>query len=282
VGAGAAVARFSRLSPGTAARSLVLAGVLPGLSTLVQPVSVGVGGGPLGGGMQVRGMRHGRRKGTLNRPYKKRKRMLRQLVTHLVTHERIVTTLTRAKTLKRWADWVVTMGKGGTLGDRRRAQAILYTDESLLKVFSVLAHRYKDRNGGYTRVLRMVKNRRGDNAPMAAIEYVDRPGELRDANPPAHQLPYSKMIVRAQEEGDDDLMEYYRQKQTEVVAGQQRRLRHKAKHLLRPGQRQSSWWDGMKEYPHPLRELHDEIHGNTPAAAPEDAPDAQAAPAQQQ
>jgi hypothetical protein len=60
--------------------------------------------------------------------------------------------------LKRWGDWIVTMGKQRTITARRRAQAVLRTDESLLKVFSTLADRYMDRQGGYTRVLRSVFN----------------------------------------------------------------------------------------------------------------------------
>jgi large subunit ribosomal protein L17 len=69
---------------------------------------------------------------------------------------------------------MITIGKEGTLMARRRAGAILRTDESIRKLFGVLAPRYTERTGGYTRVLRCVENRKGDNAPVAWIEYADR------------------------------------------------------------------------------------------------------------
>jgi hypothetical protein len=75
------------------------------------------------------------------------------------------------KQLKRWGDWIVTMGKQRTITARRRAQAILRTDESLLKVFSTMADRYMDRQGGYTRVLRSVFNTR-----------ITRPDDLQKAS----------------------------------------------------------------------------------------------------
>ena len=86
--------------------------------------------------------------------------------------------------LKRLADKVITIGKQGTLMARRRAGAILRTDESIRKLFGVLAPRYRERDGGYTRVLHLMQRRRGDAAPMSVIEFVDRDGELRVPKPP--------------------------------------------------------------------------------------------------
>lgn len=119
--------------------------------------------------------------------------------------------------LKRLADKMITMGKESTLISRRRAGAILRTEESIQKLFGVLAPRYRDRTGGYTRVLRCINNRKGDNAPVAWIEFVDREGELRQAKPPATRLPYAKRLHYAQEKGDERLVEYFTSMQQQVV-----------------------------------------------------------------
>ena len=108
--------------------------------------------------------------------------MLRTMVTQLITHERIKTTVAKAKDLRRVADRVVTMAKQGTIPGRRKARALLRTDESEQKLFYNLASRYKDRGGGFTRVLQ-TDQRRSDSAKMAFIEFVDREGELRPARP---------------------------------------------------------------------------------------------------
>lgn len=106
------------------------------------------------------------------------------MVTSLIKHERIVTTLPKAKELRKLADKVVGLGKNGTLHSRRQADAILREKPALTKLFEVLGPRYQDREGGYTRVMKLSAPRIGDNAPMAIIEYVDRPGEIRAARPP--------------------------------------------------------------------------------------------------
>ena len=108
--------------------------------------------------------------------------------------------------LKRMADRMVTLAKNGRLDDRRELSRHVRSKDAQHKVFTVFADRYKDRTGGYTRVLRCNLNRQGDNAPMAWIEYIDRPGELRAAKPPAQRLPYSKMMRRAQLRSDEDLV----------------------------------------------------------------------------
>ena len=121
----------------------------------------------------------------LGRPTKHRRAMLRNLATSLIQFERIKTTVPRAKELRRVADQMVTLAKRGEddLHARRQALAYLTTKDAVSKLFSELGPRYTERNGGYTRVLR-IGNRKGDCAPMATIEYVDRPGELRRARAP--------------------------------------------------------------------------------------------------
>lgn len=114
--------------------------------------------------------------------------MLRNMVTSLINHERIVTTLPKAKELKRVAEKVIKFGKDGSLHSRREANKIIREKPALAKLFEVLGPRYMDREGGYTRVLKLSKNRKGDNAPMAVIEYIDRPGEIRAAKPPPKRI----------------------------------------------------------------------------------------------
>lgn len=111
--------------------------------------------------------------------------MLRNQVSSLIEHERIVTTVAKAKELRHLADRVITMAKKQDLHNRRRAASIVRGDWNVSKLFDVLGPRYQLREGGYTRVMKLAQPRVGDNAPMAVIEYVDRPGEIRAARPPS-------------------------------------------------------------------------------------------------
>lgn len=99
----------------------------------------------------------------------------------LIRHEQITTTLPKAKELRSVVDKLVTLSKKGGLSNRRLAASQLKEDELVAKLFSTLADRYKDRNGGYTRVLK-AGFRAGDNAPMAVIELVDRDPEAKGAD----------------------------------------------------------------------------------------------------
>lgn len=110
--------------------------------------------------------------------------MLRNMVSSLIEHERIVTTVPKAKELRHIADRMITLAKGQDLHSRRQAGEVVRGEWTLTKLFDVLGPRYKFREGGYTRIMKLAKNRAGDNAPMAVIEYVDRPGEIRAARPP--------------------------------------------------------------------------------------------------
>ena len=118
-------------------------------------------------------MRHRKQGRKLNRTQSHRKAMFMNMSVALLTHEQIVTTLPKAKELRSVVDKIITLGKRGDLHARRQAAAQLQDDETVKKVFSVLAERYKERPGGYTRVLK-AGFRYGDNAPMAVIELVDR------------------------------------------------------------------------------------------------------------
>ena len=118
-------------------------------------------------------MRHGMSGRKLNRTSSHRKAMFANMIVALLKHEQIKTTLPKAKDLRPLVEKVITLGKSGTLHDRRRAVSLLRDEAIVRKLFSVIAERYKDRNGGYTRVLK-AGFRYGDCAPMAVIELVDR------------------------------------------------------------------------------------------------------------
>ncbi len=125
-------------------------------------------------------MRHRMSGRKLNRTSSHRKAMFANMTVSLLSHEQIVTTLPKAKELGRLADRVITLGKRGTLHTRRQAAAILRDDVLLRKLFGPLAERYRERSGGYTRVLK-AGFRYGDNAPMAVIELVDRDPSAKGA-----------------------------------------------------------------------------------------------------
>ena len=119
-------------------------------------------------------MRHRMSGRKLNRTSAHRKAMFGNMAAALIKHEQIRTTLPKAKELRSVVDRLITLGKRGDLHARRLAVARLHGDRKLAdKLFSVLAPRYSDRPGGYTRVLK-AGYRYGDNAPMAIIELVDR------------------------------------------------------------------------------------------------------------
>ena len=117
-------------------------------------------------------MRHlnGYRK--LGRKSAHRKAMLRNMATSLVLHERIDTTLQKAKEVRSIVEKMITLGKRGDLHARRQADSFFFDDEAVTKVFSGLAGRFKERNGGYTRILKK-GFRVGDSADLATLEFVD-------------------------------------------------------------------------------------------------------------
>lgn len=118
-------------------------------------------------------MRHKLSGRKLGRTSSERKALFKNMANALIINEQIKSTLPKAKELRSYVDKLITLGKKGTLSHKRKAFALLRNDESVHKLFSSLSDRYKERNGGYTRVL---KNgfRTGDMAPMAVIEFVDR------------------------------------------------------------------------------------------------------------
>jgi ribosomal protein L17 len=118
-------------------------------------------------------MRHklGGRK--LNRTSSHRKALFRNMAAALIKHEQITTTLPKARELRPYVEKLITLAKHGGLSNRRLAHARLLDDAQLVKLFDVLAARYADRAGGYTRVIK-AGIRASDAAPLAVIELVDR------------------------------------------------------------------------------------------------------------
>lgn len=123
-------------------------------------------------------MRHGYRGRRFNRTPEHRKAMFKNMSVALIKHEQIVTTLPKAKDLRPVVEKLVTLAKRGDLHARRQAIAALQDEAIVTKLFDVLAKRYADRPGGYTRVLK-AGFRYGDDAPMAVIEFVDRDPDAR-------------------------------------------------------------------------------------------------------
>jgi len=118
-------------------------------------------------------MRHARGYRRLNRTHEHRKALFSNMAGSLIEHEHIKTTLPKAKELRPIVEKLITLAKRGDLHARRQAAAMLKQDKDVAKLFETLGPRYKERQGGYTRVLK-AGFRYGDMAPMAIIELVDR------------------------------------------------------------------------------------------------------------
>jgi large subunit ribosomal protein L17 len=120
-------------------------------------------------------MRHLKRTAKLGRTGQHRNRMLANLVCSLIKHRRVITTLAKAKAARSVAEKMITLGKGGTLHERRLASARLHQDAAAIKIlFNEIAPTQKERRGGYTRIVRLGQ-RQGDAAQQAILEFVDVP-----------------------------------------------------------------------------------------------------------
>lgn len=138
-------------------------------------------------------MRHRRAHRKLNRTPSHRKALFGNMAASLIKHEQIVTTLPKAKELRPVVDRLVTLAKRGGLHARRQALVQLPDRDQVKKLFETLGPRYKERNGGYTRVVR-AGFRYGDNAPLAVIEFVDRDEDAKgqDSGPTAEEAREKK------------------------------------------------------------------------------------------
>jgi large subunit ribosomal protein L17 len=126
-------------------------------------------------------MRHGNAHRKLNRTAEHRRAMFANMCVALIKHEQITTTLPKAKELRPIVEKLVTLGKRGGLHARRQAIAQIRDVGMVRKLFDVLGPRYKERHGGYTRIMK-AGFRFGDNAPLGVIEFVDRDVEAKGAD----------------------------------------------------------------------------------------------------
>jgi len=124
-------------------------------------------------------MRHRKSGRKLNRNSSHRKAMFRNMTCSLLRHELIKTTLPKAKELRQVAEPIITLGKTDSVAKRRLAFSRLRDDEVVAKLFNELGPRYKERPGGYLRILKC-GYRAGDKAPMAYVELVDRPAPVEE------------------------------------------------------------------------------------------------------
>jgi large subunit ribosomal protein L17 len=127
-------------------------------------------------------MRHLNSGRKLNRTSAHRKALFKNMVLALIRHERIKTTDPKAKELRRIADRMVTLGKQNDLAARRRAFAFMQSHDAVKKLFDEIAPRFKDRNGGYTRVIKF-GHRRGDAAMLSVIEFTGQEEETKAKKP---------------------------------------------------------------------------------------------------
>lgn len=141
-------------------------------------------------------MRHGLSGRKFNRSGSHRKAMFANMAVALLKHEQIKTTLPKAKDLRRVVDRLITLGKRGGLHARRQAHSVLRDDAITAKLFDELAGRYKERPGGYTRVIK-AGFRYGDMAPMGLIELVDR-------NPDAKGQDSGPTMYGEEDEGEEE------------------------------------------------------------------------------
>ena len=145
-------------------------------------------------------MRHRKRTGKLGRTSAHRKALLRNMVTSLLEHERIQTTHAKARELRRTAERMITLGKRGGLHARRRALRVLRSRDVAAKVFDDLAARYRDRPGGYTRILKL-GNSVGDGSPLSIIELVEGgPAEAQKPQKPGRGGKAAAKPQKAQKE----------------------------------------------------------------------------------
>ena len=135
-------------------------------------------------------MKHNIKNKKLNKTSSHRKAMFMNMSNSLIKHEQITTTLAKAKELRRFIEKIITLGKKGNLISRRKAISILQDQKMSKKVFDVLADRYKNRNGGYTRIIKL-GNRFGDNAPTSVIEFIERDENAKgqDSGPVIEKKP---------------------------------------------------------------------------------------------
>ena len=133
-------------------------------------------------------MRHNQEKHRLGRNPKERKAMLENMVSSLIIHQQITTTLQKAKATQRLADRVISLGKKDSLASRRQVFSYLQDHQLTSRLFKEVAPRFKSRNGGYTRILHL-QRRKGDGADLALLELTEKEIKVKEAKPKSKKEP---------------------------------------------------------------------------------------------
>jgi large subunit ribosomal protein L17 len=143
-------------------------------------------------------MHHGKAGSKLGRTSSHKEAMLRNMVTSFIKHERIHTTDIKAKELKKMAEKMITLGKKGSLHARRQALAVVRDKEMVGKLFGELAERYRNRAGGYTRIVK-TGYRYGDNAPVSILEFISAEKRKEKAKPKTKAKSKAKTKEKSEE-----------------------------------------------------------------------------------
>ncbi|HNQ65008.1 MAG TPA: 50S ribosomal protein L17 [Smithella sp.] len=136
-------------------------------------------------------MYHGKAGRKLGRTSSHKEAMLRNMVTSVIKHERIRTTDAKAKELRKLAEKMITLGKKGSLHARRQALAVIRDKETVGKLFGEMTERYRNRAGGYTRIVK-AGYRYGDNAPVSILEFINDEKKKEKAKPKARSRAKAK------------------------------------------------------------------------------------------
>jgi large subunit ribosomal protein L17 len=153
-------------------------------------------------------MRHNKSGKRLGRNSSHRAAMMRNMVTSLLEHEKITTTDARAKELRKVVDRMITLGKRGDLHARRQASQVIRERKVVGKLFEVIGPRFKDRPGGYTRIIKLA-NRLGDNASQVIIELVEEEfsAKVRKTSQPAAEVVAAAVTEAADASPDEETAE---------------------------------------------------------------------------
>jgi large subunit ribosomal protein L17 len=143
-------------------------------------------------------MHHGKTGSKLGRTSSHKEAMLRNMVTSIIKHERIRTTDMKAKELRKIAEKMITLGKKGSLHARRQALAVVRDKDMVGKLFGELTERYRDREGGYTRIVK-AGYRFGDNAPVSIVEFIPDEKKKEKAKPKTKAKSKAKAKEKAAE-----------------------------------------------------------------------------------
>ena len=177
-------------------------------------------------------MRHNRQTHRLNRNPKERKAMLENMVTSLLQHQQITTTLQKAKAAQRLADRMITLGKTDSLHSRRMAFSYLQDHQLTSKLFKEVAPRFKDRKGGYTRILHLHR-RKGDGAELALLELTEKEIKVKEAKPKSKKEP-KKDTHKHSHEGHEHKHETPGKHKAETPETKHEQLKPKAKDAKPP------------------------------------------------